>query len=157
MLPIITEPNPILRQKAQEIEPDKIKSPEIQRLISDMKETVGPAGGIGLATPQIGLSVRLIVINLENKLLALINPKIIKFSWRKKVGEEGCLSVPGKFGYVKRSKVVKVMSFNESGEKIEFKAKDLFARVVQHEIDHLNGVLFIDKAKKISTENSLHT
>jgi len=148
ILPIITEPNPILRQKAQEIEPNKITSPEIQRLIFDMEETVGPVGGIGLAAPQIGLSVRLIIINLENKLIPLINPKIIKFSWRKEVGEEGCLSLPGKFGYVKRAKVIKVIAFDKNGKRIEFKAKNLFARVIQHEIDHLDGVLFIDKSEK---------
>ncbi len=154
ILSIITEPNPILRQKAQEIEINKIKSREIQRLISDMEETVGPAGGIGLAAPQIGLSVRLIVINFDNKLTTLINPKIIKFSWRKEIGEEGCLSVPGKFGYVKRSKVIKVAAFNKTGKKIEFKAKGLFARVIQHEIDHLDGILFVDKVRKIITDNA---
>lgn len=156
VLPIITEPNPILRQKAQEINPEKIKSLEIQRLILDMKETVKPAGGIGLAAPQVGLALRLIVIAMPNKnLMALINPQIIKFSLRKQIGEEGCLSVPGKFGIVKRAKIIKVKALDEKGQLIKFKAKDLFARVIQHEIDHLNGILFTDKAIKIFFEQKL--
>lgn len=154
ILPIITEPNPILRQRAREIRPEEIKSSAIHKLISDMKETVHPAGGIGLAAPQVGLSLRLVVIAPGNKLLALINPEITKFSWRKETEEEGCLSVPGKFGLVKRSKVIEVKALDENGKVIKFRAKELFARVIQHEIDHLNGVLFIDKAKKIYTDNS---
>lgn len=150
ILKILAQPDPILRQKAREINPEKIKSPEIQGLISDMKETISPAGGIGLAAPQVGLSVRIIVINLENKKIALINPVITRFSWRKETAEEGCLSVPGKFGYVKRSKIVKVAAFNENGEKIEFKARDLFARVIQHEVDHIDGILFIDHMQSLS-------
>ncbi len=152
ILSIIADPNPVLRQKAQEINLAKIKSEEIRRLISDMKETVGPVGGIGLAAPQIGLSVRIIVINLEDKKMALINPVITRFSWRKEISEEGCLSVPGKFGLVKRSKVIKIKAFNEDGKEIKFKAKGLFARVIQHEIDHLDGILFIDRTKKIFHE-----
>ena len=154
ILPIITEPNPILRQRALEIIPEEIKSSAIQKLIFDMKETVHPAGGIGLAAPQVGLPLRLIIIALEDERIALINPNITKFSWRKETAEEGCLSVPGKFGFVKRSKAIKVAAFNENGKKVEFRAKDLFARVIQHEIDHLNGVLFIDKAKKITADNA---
>ena len=154
ILPIITLPNPILRQRARELNPDEIKTSAIQKLIFDMKETVGPAGGIGLAAPQVGLSVRLIVIALENKLIALINPEITNFSWRKETAEEGCLSVPQKFGSVKRAKSIKIRALNENGEIIKFKAKDLFARVIQHEIDHLNGILFIDRAKKVSEEGA---
>jgi peptide deformylase len=149
ILPIVTLPNPILRQRARELNPDEIKTSVIQKLIFDMKETVGPAGGIGLAAPQVGLSVRLIVIALENKLIALINPEITNFSWRKETAEEGCLSVPQKFGSVKRAKSIKIRALDENGEVIKFKAKDLFARVFQHEIDHLNGILFIDRAKRV--------
>ncbi|MFA5128631.1 MAG: peptide deformylase [Patescibacteria group bacterium] len=152
ILPIITTPNPILRQHAKEINPEEIKSEAIQKLISDMKETVRPAGGIGLAAPQVGISMRLIVVVTQEKVMALINPEIINFSWRKEAAEEGCLSVPGKWGPVKRSKIIKVKAFDENGKSIKFKAKDLFARVIQHEVDHLNGVLFIDRAKKVIEE-----
>lgn len=154
ILPIITLPNPILRERAREITPEEIKTSDIQKLISDMKETVLPAGGIGLAAPQVGFSVRLILIALGNKLMALINPEIINFSWRKEVLEEGCLSVPQKFGPVKRAKIIKVKALDENGKIIKFKAKDLFARVIQHEVDHLNGILFIDRAKKVIEDNA---
>ena len=154
ILKIITNPSPILRGRAEEIRADEIKSPAIQKLIFGMKETVIPAGGIGLAAPQVGLSLRLIVIALNDKLMAFINPKITKFSWRKEVDEEGCLSVPGKFGPVKRSKVIKVEAFDEHGKLIKFKAGGLFARVIQHEVDHLDGILFIDKAKKVITDSA---
>jgi peptide deformylase len=147
ILNIVTTPNPILRQRAEEIKPEEIRSPAIQNLIFDMKETVLPAGGIGLAAPQVGLSLRLIVIALNDKIKAFINPKITKFSWRKEVGEEGCLPV-------KRSKIAKVEAYDEHGKLLKFKAKDLFARVIQHEIDHLDGILFIDKSKKVITDNA---
>ncbi len=154
ILKIITNPSPILRQKAEEIRIEEIRSPVLQKLIFDIKETVIPAGGIGLAAPQVGLSLRLIVIALDDKLMAFVNPKITKFSWRKEFDEEGCLSVPGKFGPVKRSKIIKVEAFDERGKLLKFKAKDLFARVIQHEIDHLDGILFIDKAKKVVVDNA---
>ena len=154
ILPIVTIPNPILRERARKIAPEEIKSSTIQKLISDMKETVGPAGGIGLAAPQVGFSLRLVVIFIEGKTIALINPEIINFSWRKETVEEGCLSVPGKFGLVKRSKTITVIAFDENGKPLKFKATDLFARVIQHEVDHINGVLFIDKAKKITTDST---
>jgi peptide deformylase len=149
ILPIITLPDQILRHRALEIEPEEIKSQTIQKLIADMKETVLPAAGIGLAAPQVNFSLRLIVIALDNTLMAFINPEIINFSWRKETAEEGCLSVPQKFGPVKRSRVIKVKALDENGKVVKFKAKDLFARVIQHEVDHLNGVLFIDRAKEV--------
>ena len=152
ILPITTIPNPILRQRAREINPEEIKSETVQKLIADMKETMRPAGGIGLAAPQVGISVRLVVILNQENVLALINPEIINFSWRKEAAEEGCLSVPGKWGLIKRSKIIKVKALDENGKAVKFKAKDLFARVIQHEIDHLNGVLFIDRTKKVIEE-----
>ncbi len=154
ILPIITLPNPILRERAREITPDEIKTSVIQKLISDMKETILPAGGIGLAAPQVNFSLRLIVIAINNEIMAFINPEILNFSWRKETVEEGCLSVPQKFGPVKRARVIKAQALNENGEVIKFKAKDLFARVIQHEVDHLNGVLFIDRAKKVIEDNA---
>lgn len=152
ILPIITIPNPILRERAKELGLEEIKTPVIQTLITDMKETVVPAGGIGLAAPQVGFSVRIVIIAVQNKKMVLINPEILNFSWRKEATEEGCLSVPGKWGVVKRSKIIKVKALDENGEVVKFKAKDLFARVIQHEVDHLNGVLFITRTKKVFEE-----
>jgi len=152
ILSIITTPNTILRQRAKEINLEEIKSATVQKLIADMKETVRPAGGIGLAAPQVGVSARLIAVVVQEKVKILINPEIINFSWRKESAEEGCLSVPGKWGPVKRSKIIKVKAFDENGKSVKFKAKDLFARIIQHEVDHLNGVLFIDRAKKVIEE-----
>lgn len=152
ILSIITTPNTILRQRAKEINLEEIKSATVQKLIADMKETVKPAGGIGLAAPQVGISTRLIAVVVQEKVKILINPEIINFSWRKESAEEGCLSVPGKWGPVKRSKLIKVKAFDENGKAVKFKAKDLFARIIQHEVDHLNGVLFIDRAKKVIEE-----
>ena len=105
-LTIITEPNPILHKKAKEIKKEELKSPEIKELILGMKEMVETAGGVGLAAPQVAKSLRLIVIFLDNKKLILLNPEITKYSWRKDCAEEGCLSVPGNFGKVKRSKII---------------------------------------------------
>ncbi|OGF21569.1 peptide deformylase [Candidatus Falkowbacteria bacterium RIFOXYB2_FULL_38_15] len=144
-LTIITEPNPILHKKAKEIKKEELKSPEIKELILGMKEMVETAGGVGLAAPQVAKSLRLIVIFLDNKKLILINPEITKYSWRKDCAEEGCLSVPGNFGKVKRSKIIKVKALDEEGKNIEFTANNFFARVIQHEVDHLDGILFIDK------------
>ena len=152
ILPIITTPNPILRQRAKEATQEEIKSETFQKLIADMKETVLPAGGIGLAAPQVGSPVRLVIIAVQDKRMTLINPEIINFSWRKEIAEEGCLSVPGKWGSVKRSKIIKVKALDENGKIIKFKAKDLFARVIQHEVDHLDGMLFIDRTKKVIEE-----
>jgi peptide deformylase len=154
VLSIITRENPILRQKAREIEEKEIKSSEIKELICDMKETVEKASGIGLAAPQIGKPLRIVIIFLGGKKIALINPKITKYSWRKECAEEGCLSVPGFFGKVKRAKKITVTALNEDGQNINFIAEDLFARVIQHEIDHLDGILFIDKALRIYSVNT---
>jgi len=141
-LEIKTNPDPILREKAKKI--SEI-TPEIKRLILDMAETMKKANGIGLAAPQIGQSIRLCVINTEKGHLALINPTITWKSLRKENEEEGCLSVPGIFKPVKRSKIIYVKALNQDNKEIKFRASGLFARVIQHEVDHLDGVLITDK------------
>ncbi len=144
ILPIITYPNEILRQFAKKIE--EPKSREIKDLILDMLETMEDSGNaLGLAAPQVGQSVQLCIIKLSGKTHILINPKIIRKSWGKEICEEGCLSFPGKFIPVKRHKKVTVKALDKNGEKIEIKAEGLLSRALQHEIDHLNGALFIDK------------
>ncbi|MEA1925706.1 MAG: peptide deformylase [Patescibacteria group bacterium] len=143
MLEIIMYPNDILRQKSQLITDPS--DPKIKKLISDMASALNAHNGIGLSAPQVGENVRLCIVEDENEQLVLINPKIKKYSGKEVVMEEGCLSFPGKFIPVKRHMKVKVKFFDASGKKQIIRAKGLLARVLQHEIDHLNGILFIDR------------
>ncbi|MFA6383073.1 MAG: peptide deformylase [Parcubacteria group bacterium] len=146
-LQIITYPNPILQKKTTKIK--DAKSPEIKELILDMLETLEQNSGVGLAAPQVGKSLKLCVIKLAGRTHILINPEIKSKSWRKTIEEEGCLSFPGQFIPVKRSSTVKVKAENRAGKAVTLSAEGLFSRALQHEIDHLNGILFIDrKAKK---------
>jgi len=147
ILPIITYPNPILEKKAQKIA--DLKNPEIKELILDMLETMeNHPEAVGLAAPQVGKSVSLCIIKLEEKTHILINPKIKSKSWKKETREEGCLSFPGKFIPVKRNAKVKVEAEDRKGDKIILKGEGLFGRALQHEIDHLNGILYIEKEIK---------
>ncbi len=144
-LNIKINPDPILRKKTKKIAEI---TPEIKRLILDMAKTMKQAQGIGLAAPQVGSNLNLCLINTEKGPLALINPQITWKSIRKEVEEEGCLSVPGTFGLVKRHKIIYIKALTQDGKSIKFRAEGLFARVIQHEIDHLNGILIIDKFVK---------
>lgn len=145
---ILTSEYPVLRQKAKRIK--KIDG-AIQRLIDDMIETMDDAPGQGLAAPQIGVSLRVIVVNArpgedeEEDLvqLQLINPEIVE-SNGEEIGEEGCLSIPGYVGNVKRALHVTVKGLNRKGKEIKIKASHNLARVLQHEVDHINGVLYTD-------------
>lgn len=143
MLKIITHPNKILRKKAQEIE--NVLDPKIQKLAQDMIKSMNKGKGIGLAAPQVGKSLSLITVNIKDGPLVLFNPKILWFSRKKEIDEEGCLSLPGKYGKIERSYKIKVKAQDREGKKVKFKAEGLLARVLQHEIDHLNGILIIDK------------
>ncbi|MBA3047566.1 peptide deformylase [Patescibacteria group bacterium] len=149
ILPILINHNPILRKKSTQIRRDEIKTKEFQRLCSDMAKTMEEKDGAGLAAPQIGKNIRLVVVRTENSAVCMINPKIIKKSWAKECGEEGCLSVPDVFGKVKRHKKIICKYLDKKGKEIKIEAEGLMARVIQHEIDHLDGVLFIDKARDI--------
>ena len=144
-LEIIKEPNPILRAKNAKI---KVLSDEVKGLIIDMVETMKVNDGIGLAAPQIGQNLRICVINTGEGALALINPKILWKSFRNETEEEGCLSCPCVWGDIKRAKSIWVLTKNENGKYLFFRAHGLFARVIQHEVDHLKGILIIDKIKK---------
>ena len=143
LLPILIYPNPRLKQKAQEIK--NPKDPLIQGLIFDMLETMKENNGMGLAATQVGKPVRLCVIRFERKTYILINPEIKSKSWGKELAEEGCLSFPGQFLPIKRSKKVKVLAQNKAGKKVEIVAEGLLARAMQHEIDHLDGILYIER------------
>ncbi len=146
ILPIIKYPAKILRRKAKKIK-DPL-APEIQKLIQDMTETLRQAQGLGLAAPQMGKSIRLCVVEFEGKLYVLINPKIINFSKSKIIMEEGCLSFPKKYFLIERPEKVKVMHLDEKGKRSKIKADGILSRIIQHEIDHLNGILIIDRINK---------
>ena len=148
LLPILHEPHPTLRQRAKKIDLGKWNRQELQVLAEDMGFTMKKAPGVGLAAPQIGKSIRLIIVEHSPVPLALINPRIIKHSLRRDTLEEGCLSVPGKYGLIKRYKRVYVKAQTLDGKPFEIEAKGFLAQIFQHEIDHLNGTLYIDKAIK---------
>ena len=139
----------ILREKSLPVEEI---TPEILNLIKDMAETMYTDSGVGLAAPQVGVSKRIIVIDgEEDGLIVLINPMIIK-SEGEVVAEEGCLSVPDIYSQVKRSSKVTVKALNENGDQIEITKEDLTARALQHEIDHLDGILFIDRIGRMERQ-----
>ena len=159
ILEIIQPDNPILRQKA---EPVSDFGPVLQSLINNMHETLLDAEGVGLAAPQVAERCRLILVRLPDdeesqeefgedagKLYIVANPEIIKHSQNKVSGVEGCLSLPGLLGDVDRYESIVVTGQDRDGKSICINAKDWLARVFQHEIDHLNGRLFIDIAEKV--------
>jgi peptide deformylase len=147
--------SPILREKA--IPVSKVDS-EIRELVDDMVETMYVEGGVGLAAPQIGISKRIIIIDTEEKgVMVLINPVIIKREGETKE-EEGCLSVPGIFSIVKRSAVITVEALDLDEKKVRLTQEGFLAIALQHEIDHLDGYLFIDRlspAKRLMIKNKL--
>lgn len=153
ILEICTYPNAVLRRKAECVE--KIDD-NVQRLIEDMAETMYSAPGIGLAANQVGKPVRVLVIDLQregskNGLIALINPELV--SGRGEVEyEEGCLSVPEFYSSVKRFEEVVVCALDRQGENVEISAEGLLAIALQHEIDHLDGKLFIDRLSPVSRD-----
>jgi len=146
-LPLVIHPDPRLRAMSTEINLKDI--PRLGELWRDMAKTMVENDGIGLAAPQVGQTIRLIVVSTNNGPLALFNPVIIKKSLTKEWGEEGCLSIPKTFGDVKRYKSIRCQFIDAQGKDRAIDAKGLLARVIQHEIDHIDGVLFIDKAKNI--------
>ena len=148
LLPIVHEPNPVLRRRADALVLSNWDRKELYELAEDMILTMKKAPGVGLAAPQIGKSIRFIVVERMPDPIVLINPEIIEHSFRKDTLEEGCLSVPGKYGLIKRYKTVKVKALTLEGTPVTIEAKGFLAEIFQHEIDHLNGTLYIDKALK---------
>jgi len=158
LLEIVTVPAPVLRRKARKvIEFDA----GLQKLIDDMVETMREAPGVGLAAPQVGQAVRVIVVEYDEeagedeeprkplKLFTMVNPEITRFSTENEFGTEGCLSIPGFAGNVNRPVEIQIRGFNQHGQPMKVKAKGWLARIFQHEIDHLNGVLFTDLADNV--------
>lgn len=145
MLSILLHPHPLLRKISEPIRADLVFSTEIQNLLKEMKKTMKKENGVGLAAPQVGVCKRLILVETEKGPEAFINPKIISVSGSKTESEEGCLSVPNVFGIVERFKKIKIKALDAQGQKQQFTATGLQAIIFQHEIDHLNGILFLDK------------
>lgn len=141
---IIKYPNPILRKKAEEI---KEITPEIEKIAEDLTETMleSDPEGVGLAAPQVGVSKRIFIAQTDSGPAVFINPKIVKKSIKIEKAEEGCLSLPKVWLNVKRARSVEFESIDINGKKMKTKAEGIFARILQHEIDHLNGILIIDK------------
>ncbi len=170
---IVTDPDSVLHKKAQEVPIAEITSKKIQHVLAEMALALrGAADGIGIAAPQIGYNLRIFLASQEALMwdeleevpredrkkkqwlyYTFINP-IIKNASKKKIREmEGCLSVPKTYGVVERSEKVTIEAYDEKGKKFQRGTSKLYARVMQHEIDHLNGVLFIEKAKNIKKIN----
>lgn len=142
MLPLIQYPNPILRKKAQNI---PAITPEIKELGLRMTEAMRRYQGVGLAGPQVGVSLRIIAVQDEKDVLVCVNPQILEASKEQEIQEEGCLSLPGIYLPVKRPKEIKVRYIDLQGNAVERLARGLVARIFQHEIDHINGRLIINR------------
>jgi len=152
--------HPVLRQTATAIDPAQINHPDLQRLVDDMIDTMSDYEGIGLAAPQVFQSLRLIVLGMPDAdpedesaipLTVLFNPEFTELAEEKVSGWEGCLSIPDVRGVVPRSTSVQVRAFDRKGQAVAFEAHDFFARVLQHEVDHLDGVLFLDRMEDLDT------
>jgi len=150
---------PVLRAVAEPIAIDAITTPEMSKLVRLMVKAMYAANGIGLAAPQIGRSIRLAVISPEVQNLpaplVLFNPTITSPSTQQETMEEGCLSLPKVFGPVARAWALTVTALDQQGQPYTLRAEGLLARVIQHEVDHLNGKLFIDRADKITHGKNL--
>lgn len=151
--PIVIHPNQKLTRLSQEV---GVISDELIQMLDRMKRTMDAHDGIGLAAPQIGKNIRVAIVQLdpEDDVLELINPEII-FHEGENIDVEGCLSLPHQYGTVKRYETIVVRYFDREGDEYELEADDYFARAIQHEIDHLNGILFIDKMIERIAEEDL--
>ncbi|MBO4251417.1 MAG: peptide deformylase [Clostridia bacterium] len=145
---IIQVGDPTLRKRSFEVTDFGAKTHE---LLDDMKETLVQADGVGLAAPQVGVLRRVFIVSFEDKYYECINPVIVSKSG-KQVGDEGCLSVRGKYGTVERPKKITVQAFDRYGKKFTVKAEDFLARAFCHEYDHLDGILYIDKATRVEED-----
>ena len=155
---VLTTPDPFLRKRAKKV---RSVTNEIKSLIEDMIETMRTVPGVGLAAPQVGVGLRVIVAEYREpsedpeaepkpaKLHAIVNPEIVRHSDETNLDNEGCLSIPGYMGEVERYDTITVKGLNRHGKPMRIKVKGWMARIIQHEIDHLEGVLFIDRAIEV--------
>lgn len=146
--PIRLAPDPVLRKRAKRV---TSVDASIHQLISDMLETMRAAPGVGLAAPQVGIPLRVIVIGIpEEEEICLINPEIVRRKGERLV-DEGCLSIPGYIGQLMRSESVTVKGRDPNGKEVRIKADELLAQALEHEIDHINGVLYIDRMENMDS------
>lgn len=150
---IVTAPDPILRQRSEDVADPSAEA--VRKLLTDLKETCVAADGIGLAAPQIGVAQRVVVIRLRgHPPYGLVNPEVIWASKGTSALDEGCLSIPNVIVRVTRPTKVRVRALDEGGKQLELRAEDLHAKVIQHEIDHLNGVLITDYQQSVEQQTS---
>ena len=144
---IVNEPDEVLHKRAKEV---MEITPNVKKLLTDMADTMYHAEGVGLAAPQVGILKRLIVVDVgdEHGLIELINPEVVSQEGEQ-FGPEGCLSIPGFRGDVKRAQTVTVKGLNRDGKEVTYTGSELLARAFLHEIDHLNGVLYTDIAERV--------
>ncbi|MFC1687337.1 peptide deformylase [Patescibacteria group bacterium] len=143
-------PNDLLRTELDQVTLKKLASSDMQKLIDNMIETMYAKNGIGIAANQVGYNHQIAIISTADGPQVIVNPTISRKSILKENGEEGCLSVPGVFGMVKRFKGIVLRGYDRTGKNIVIKAKGMHARVIQHEVDHLNGTLCIDRMTRIT-------
>lgn len=153
------EKNPILRKKAEIVE---AINADIKKIIGGMRKTLKKSQGVGLAAPQIGKGLRIFILSVPKELYdkpypeVFINPVLLERSALEETMEEGCLSLPGIYGEVARAKQIKIQAADENGKDFELETENILARIIQHEYDHLEGVLFIDRAASIQKLKSHH-
>ena len=153
-LPLVTLPTKTLRDRSVEVDPKSIGTPEFQAFLDDLIETMFVEDGVGIASPQVGKNIRVFIVNQKDGPKAYINPEVSLLSEATVESDEGCLSVPGVWGVVPRAKKVHVKALDRHGRMVEFTTRGFPAIVFQHESDHLDGVLFIDKATSTTTKDT---
>lgn len=148
-LPVLTDPHPLLRQRAHEVDAKTLERLNAEGFIDALVETMRVEDGVGIAATQVGHLYRVIVVTEGARVQVYVNPVISGRSLRRETDIEGCLSVPGKVGYVRRARAVTLTALDRNGERVVRKAKGLIARIYQHEVDHLDGILYIDRAERV--------
>jgi peptide deformylase len=143
---IVQYPDPVLKKQAKPV--TKFHE-RLHKLLNDMAETMYAAPGVGLAAPQVGILKRVIVVDIGEGLIEMVNPEIVAKSGEQLSPPEGCLSIPGLLGDVRRAEKITVVGQDRHGERVELTAEGYLARAFQHEIDHLNGILFLDVADRV--------
>nr|WP_263313549.1 peptide deformylase [Mammaliicoccus sp. Marseille-Q6498] len=151
--PLVTVPNPILKREVKDV---VTFDESLKELITDLEDTMFENDGVGIAAPQIGIDLKVAIVDMEQDgILQLVNPIVVSQSENTEVDVEGCLSVPGVYGEVERSKMIVVKSYDINGNEVELTAYDDVARIILHEIDHLYGEMFTDKMIREVTEEEL--
>ena len=149
---IMTVKEPCLHKVCRPVEKFDGK---LHRLLDDMKETLAEANGVGLAAPQVGILRRVVVVDTGEEMLELVNPELLE-TGGEQVGSEGCLSVPGKYGIVKRPNYAKVRAYDRDGNEFEVEGEELMARCFCHELDHLDGIVYTEIMERYLTEEEMN-